>query len=238
VEGILIVNKPQGWTSFDVVAKIRNLTRVKKVGHSGTLDPMATGVLPIFLGRATKSIQHFMSGDKGYMAEMTLGICTDTLDGDGRVTQTKKCKLQIADVEEALKKFVGEIEQVPPMHSAVKVKGKRLYQLARQGVTIKREPRKVTIHSIRLLNYEDGGNPKVSFRVMCSKGTYVRQLVSDVGDDLGCGAHLSKLMRTYARPFHITQALNMDTIITLAEVGRLYTVVIPVEDVLHGQKTG
>jgi tRNA pseudouridine55 synthase len=234
MEGIIIVNKPQGWTSFDVVAKIRNLSRVKKVGHSGTLDPMATGVLPIFLGKATKSVQQFMGGDKGYIAQMTLGIRTDTLDAEGKETQVRSAECGMLDVETALKKFVGEIEQVPPMHSAVKVKGKRLYKLARKGVTVKREPRRVTIHKIKLINFESGDNPKATFEVLCSKGTYIRQLVSDMGDELGCGAHLSKLMRTYAHPFHITQAVKMETIITLAKIGKLHTVVIGVEEVLNG----
>jgi len=238
MDGIIIVNKPQAWTSFDVVAKIRNLSKAKKVGHSGTLDPMATGVLPVFLGKATKAIQHFMGGDKGYIAEMTLGVKTDTLDAEGKVTQTSKVEYQISDVEAALGKFIGEIEQVPPMHSAVKIKGKRLYKLARKGIVVKREPRPVTIHKMKLINFEAGNNPRVTLEIMCSKGTYIRQLVSDIGDDLGCGAHLSRLMRTYAHPFHITQAINIDTIITLAGIGRLHTVLVPVEGFLDGQVAG
>ncbi|MDD5383098.1 MAG: tRNA pseudouridine(55) synthase TruB [Candidatus Margulisbacteria bacterium] len=238
MEGIIIVNKPQDWTSFDVVAKIRNLAGVKKVGHSGTLDPMATGVLPVFLGRATKSIQHFMNGDKGYIAEMTLGITTDTGDATGRIITNDQCQMtNDGRIIETLKKFTGEIQQTPPMYSAVKVNGQRLYKLARQGITVKREPRKVTIHSIKLLNYEAGDNPRATFEVLCSKGTYIRQLVMDIGDDLGCGAHLSKLMRTYAHPFHITQAINMETIITLSGIGKLSTIIIPAEEVLHGQST-
>ncbi len=232
MEGIIIVNKPQDWTSFDVCAKIRSLSGVKKVGHSGTLDPMATGVLPVFLGKATKSVHHFMGGDKGYMAEMTLGIRTDTLDAMGKVLQTSEVQCPMSDVDGALKKFVGRIEQVPPMHSAVKVKGQRLYKLARKGIVIKREPRKVMIYKIDLLNYEADKNPRVTIEVMCSKGTYIRQLVSDIGDDLGCGAHLSKLMRIQAYPFHITQAVDMDTIITLAKIGKLHTIVISVEDIV------
>jgi len=232
MNGVIVVNKPQGWTSFDVCAKIRNLSRVKKVGHSGTLDPMATGVLPVFLGRATKSIQYFMGGDKGYIAEMTLGVRTDTLDAEGKVTGHSKVDLNLPAVDAAFSKFTGEIEQVPPMYSAVKVKGKRLYELARKGVVIKRDPRRVMIYRIDLLNYEAGENPKVTFEVMCSKGTYVRQLVSDLGDDLGCGAHLSKLMRVHAYPFHITQSSDMDKIITLANSKRLDCLLIPVDDIV------
>ncbi|MEA3493420.1 MAG: tRNA pseudouridine(55) synthase TruB [Candidatus Margulisiibacteriota bacterium] len=242
MDGIIIVNKPQGWTSFDVCAKIRNLSRTKKVGHSGTLDPNATGVLPIFIGKATKSIQHFMSGDKGYLAEMTLGIRTDTLDSDGQIISNDKCQItnksSIKEIEEIIKKYKGEILQTPPMYSAVKVKGKRLYKLAREGIEVKREPRKVTVHSIKLINFEAGEHPKVTIEVMCTKGTYIRQLASDIGDDLGCGAHLSKLMRTYARPFHITQAVNMDTIITLAKVGRLESVLIPTSTILPSPLCG
>ncbi len=237
MNGIIIVNKPTDWTSFDVVAKIRNLSKVKKVGHSGTLDPMATGVLPIFLGRATKSIQHFMSGKKGYLAEMTLGITTDTLDAAGTVMTNAECRMtNDGSIIKIFEKFVGQIEQTPPMYSAVKVKGQRLYKLARKGIVVKREPRQVTIHSIKLLNFEAGEHPKVTFEVYCSKGTYVRQLVADIGDDLGCGAHLSKLMRIYAQPFHITQAVNMETIITLAKVGRLESIIVPVEEMLSGQE--
>ncbi|NQT28960.1 MAG: tRNA pseudouridine(55) synthase TruB [Candidatus Saganbacteria bacterium] len=252
MEGIIVVNKPETWTSFDVVAKIRNLSCVKKVGHSGTLDPMATGVLPVFLGRATKSIQYFVEGKKGYLAEMTLGIRTDSLDATGKVMTNDKCPTlrqssgsvpsgveePMSIVANALRKYLGEIEQVPPMYSAVKVGGQRLYKLARKGITVERKPRKVTIHNIRLINFEASEHPKVTLEIMCSKGTYVRQLVSDIGDDLGCGAHLSKLMRTYAHPFHITQAVEMDRIITLAGTGKLHTVIIPVEGVLNGQGAG
>ncbi|MFA6549114.1 MAG: tRNA pseudouridine(55) synthase TruB [Candidatus Margulisiibacteriota bacterium] len=258
MDGVIIVNKPQGWTSFDVVAKIRNLSKVKKVGHSGTLDPMATGVLPVFLGRATKSIQYFLDGDKGYTAELTLGVKTETgdatgkiltpallsiCDGEGNETVNKDCDpsprsgegcrverggMRI-EIEKILHKYTGEIEQVPPMYSAVKVDGQRLYKLARQGIEVERKPRKITIHSIKLIKY---AYPLVEIEVLCSKGTYIRQLAVDIGDDLGCGAHLSKLERTYAHPFRISQALSMDTIITLAKIGKLDTIVIPVESIM------
>lgn len=236
MDGIIIVNKPAGWTSFDVCAKIRNLSKTKKVGHSGTLDPMATGVLPIFLGSATKSVNQFMVGEKGYVAEMTLGVRTDTLDAEGKIVEKSLVDSQKSDIEKALQKYIGEIEQIPPMHSAVKVKGKRLYKLARKGIEIKREPRKITIHSLKLLSYEEGEYPQAVLEIYCSKGTYVRQLVADLGDDLGCGAHLSKLTRTYSKPFHISQAINMETIITLAKVGKLESVVIPVAEVLNEQR--
>lgn len=250
MDGIIIVNKPQGWTSFDVVAKIRNLSKVKKVGHSGALDPMATGVLPVFLGKATKSIQHFMGGDKGYMGEMVLGARTDTGDAYGkRISESQGIRTRGSEdqnisisrerIREVFAKYIGEIEQVPPMYSAVKIKGKKLYELARKGIEVKREPRKVTIYELRLTNNDTSitNDKRITFYVECSKGTYIRQLVQDIGDDLGCGAYLSKLVRTYAHPFHITQAINMDTIITLAEIGKLHTIVIPVEEILYGQST-
>jgi tRNA pseudouridine55 synthase len=241
MNGIIIVNKPPGWTSFDVVAKVRNVTRVAKVGHSGTLDPMATGVLPIFLGKATKSIQYFMTGDKGYEGEMTLGIKTDTGDADGKVIMTNdQCQMTNERIREAMSKYIGEIEQVPPMHSAIKVKGKRLYELARQGIEIERQPRKVNIYDLRLLEPETErlGSNKVSFTVLCTKGTYVRQLAVDIGDDLGCGAHLSKLSRFYAHPFHISQALDLDTIVTMAKADILSSVVPNPEEILAGMREG
>jgi tRNA pseudouridine55 synthase len=233
MDGIIIVNKPRDWTSFDVVAKIRNLSKVKKVGHSGTLDPMATGVLPVFLGRATKSIQYFLDGDKGYTAELTLGVKTDTGDITGKALTLNPSPNGRGTsepgedrVREVIKKYTGEIEQIPPMYSAKKINGQRLYDLARKGIEVERKPCQVTIHSIKLIKYE---YPHVVIEVLCSKGTYIRQLAIDIGDDLGCGATLSKLERTYAHPFRISQALSMETIITLAKVGKLDTIVIPVE---------
>lgn len=234
MDGIIIVNKPQGWTSFDVVAKIRGLTRIGKVGHSGTLDPLATGVLPIFLGKATKCIQYFLNGDKGYNGEMVLGVKTDTGDADGRVIMTKsECRMTNEGLIEAFKKFTGEIEQTPPMYSAVKVNGKRLYELARQGIEVKRQPRKVSIYELRITRYEP---PRVAFTALCSKGTYIRQLAVDVGDELGCGAHLSKLERYYAHPFHLSQALDIETIVTMAKAGILSSVILSPEEILDGAR--
>jgi tRNA pseudouridine55 synthase len=237
MDGIIIVNKPQGWTSFDVVAKIRNLTGTKRVGHSGTLDPMATGLLLVFLGKATKSIKYFLDGDKGYLGEMVLGVKTDTGDADGKTIMTNaECRITNECIIETFKKYTGEIEQVPPMYSAVKVGGQRLYKLARKGIEVKRDARKVTIYDLRTLNDMTGN--RISFCVFCSKGTYVRQLVMDIGDDLGCGAHLSKLERIYSHPFHISQALGMDTIVTLAKIGQLSTVLISPEEMIEAKANG
>lgn len=236
MNGIIIVDKPQGWTSFDVVAKIRNLTRVKKVGHSGTLDPMATGVLPVFLGKATKSIQYFMTGDKGYEGDMILGVKTDTGDADGKVIMTNdECRMTNEGVLKAFAKFTGEIEQMPPMFSAVKVNGTRLYDLARKGIEVKRQPRKIRIYELRVTHY---ALPRVSFSVLCSKGTYVRQLAVNIGDELGCGAHLSRLQRFYAQPFHISQALDMETIVTMAKADILSSVILDPEEILAEMKAG
>lgn len=234
MDGIIIVNKPAGWTSFDVVARVRTLSKIRKVGHSGTLDPMATGVLPVFLGKATKFIRYFSEGDKGYDGEMVLGVRTDTGDADGNIIGPKYEISQISKskIDEAFKKFIGEIEQVPPMYSAVKVNGQRLYQLARKGIEVERKPRKVRIYDLRW-KVEDG---KIAFSVLCSKGTYVRQLVVDIGDDLGCGAYLAKLVRTYAHPFHISQAIDMETIVTLAKIRKLSTIILNPEEILESLK--
>jgi tRNA pseudouridine55 synthase len=236
MDGIIIVNKPKGWTSFDVVARIRNLTGIRRVGHSGTLDPMATGVLPVFLGKATKSIQYFLNGDKGYNGEMILGVRTDTGDAEGKIRNPNieiRSKSEIliskAQIEDTMKKYTGEIEQVPPMYSAIKVKGKKLYELARQGIEVKREPRKINVYEFRVTGHE---SPKVAFSVVCSKGTYIRQLVMDIGDDLGCGAHLTMLERFYAHPFHLSQALDMETIVTMAKAGILASVTFSPEEIL------
>ncbi|OGC11109.1 tRNA pseudouridine(55) synthase TruB [candidate division WOR-1 bacterium RIFOXYA12_FULL_52_29] len=253
MEGIIIVDKPAGWTSFDVVAKIRNLSKVKKVGHSGTLDPIATGVLPVFLGSATKQIDRFLNGDKGYLAEMMLGIKTDTGDADGKTIATVTGKRFTGqEIEKAFEKYRGKIKQVPPMYSAIKIKGKKLYELARKGIVVEREAREITIHKLELIRPE-GKRPgseliaglvdgwpvpletdyqRVVFYVECSKGTYIRKLIEDIGDDLGCGAHMTRLVRTYAHPFHLSQALTMETIVTLAQHGQLATVVIKPEEVL------
>lgn len=229
MNGIIIVDKPQGWTSFDVCNKIRHLTKIKKVGHAGTLDPMATGVLAVFLGTATKSVDKFLTGDKGYIGEMTLGITTDTLDATGKVLTSKKERVtsNLQEIEKVFAKYTGKIKQIPPMFSAKKINGQRLYKMARKGQEVEREAVDITIYKMELLGID--GN-KVRFEVFCSKGTYVRALASDVGDDLGCGAHLSSLRRIYSNPFHISQALDIATIENLAKIGKLETVILPVED--------
>lgn len=228
LDGIIIINKPQGITSFDVIRKLRKILKVKKMGHTGTLDPIATGVLPIFIGKATKDITRFLEGNKGYVAEMTLGIKTDTLDREGKIIEQKSpatpdLKQQL---EQILSKYLGEIEQLPPMFSAVHHKGKRLYELARAGKTVERKPRKITIYSIKVIEITEEEYPKVKLEVLCSKGTYIRQLIADLGDDLGCGAHMSALTRTISVPFHIAQAFTLKAVEDLAKIGKIDTIIV------------
>jgi len=232
MDGLLIVNKPRGITSFQVVKTIRRMTKIKKVGHGGTLDPLAEGVLLIFLGRATKKTGFFLGADKGYFAEMVLGVTTDTFDSDGRVENRSQCDVDIDRIKGVLGRYLGEVMQVPPMFSAKRHKGQRLYKLARAGVSVKREPRKINIYKIELINYFADDPPRVQFGVYCSKGTYIRTLVSDIGEELGCGAHLSRLVRTYSHPFVLSQALSLETLENLVKLGRLGEVVLNVDEIL------
>lgn len=216
MDAVIVVNKPKGISSFRVVDRIRKLTKIKKVGHAGTLDPSATGVLIICLDKACKRSDEFMGHDKEYEAEMVFGITTDSGDSDGNILSKKEVKVERKDLEEAIKRFVGEIEQVPPMVSALHHKGKRLYDLARQGITVDRPPRKVRINSIALLSFEDGPNPRARIKVGCSKGTYIRTLCEDIGSSLGVGAYESQLIRTKSGAFRIEDSH------TLEEIENLY----------------
>lgn len=215
MNGILIINKQSGMTSHDVVARIRRILKTKKVGHTGTLDPDATGVLVICVGKATKLSNFLMATSKKYIAEMELGIRTDSQDSTGKVvSETKDFTATRAQVERALESLTGEIEQIPPMVSAVRHKGKKLYELARKGEEVEREPRKVKIYSLELLNFEP---PRLRFSVQCSKGTYIRTLCSDIGDMLGCGAHQASLIRTRSGPFALEDALTLEELGSAAD---------------------
>ena len=210
MDGILIVDKPQGCTSHDVVDFIRKRFGFKKVGHAGTLDPMATGVLVMLIGKCTKSSNSFLGADKEYDATLTLGATSDTGDAWGNITPSKSIPipgLENGIIEDTFNKFLGEIEQVPPAYSAVKFKGKKLYEFARKGIEVKLEPRKVIIKELRIHNID---GQEVSFSVTCSKGTYIRQLCMDIGRELGCGAYLSRLRRTRSGDFTIKDAITMD----------------------------
>jgi tRNA pseudouridine55 synthase len=206
MDGILVVNKPPGWTSHDVVARVRQLTHQKRVGHAGTLDPMATGVLLVCLGRATRVAEYLMASDKMYRAVVRLGVETDTCDAEGRVVATQPVSVDESMLRGALEKFVGEIDQVPPMYSALKREGKPLYKLARQGVEVERKPRRVTIHDIALREFQ---SPDVALDVRCSPGTYIRSLAHDIGAALGCGAHLAALTRLASGKFTLEDAVTL-----------------------------
>lgn len=231
MNGIICVNKPKDWTSFDVVAKFRGITRTKKCGHTGTLDPMATGVLPILLGNATKLSSLIPDSDKGYRAGFQLGVTTDTLDCTGTVLSRVSVQVSTQQLETALESFRGTISQIPPMYSAVQVNGRRLYDLARSGQTVERPSRTVTIHQLDLLNY----NPQTGegkLEVFCSKGTYIRSLVDDLGKALGCGGMLTSLIRSQANGFTLDDCLTLEECQRLADTGELEGHVLPPDQVL------
>ena len=207
--GILIVDKPADWTSQDVASKLRGICRERRVGHGGTLDPMATGVLPIFLGRATRAVSFFESAEKEYVAGIRFGLVTDTQDTTGTTLETRPVSLTEAQVREALASMVGPQDQIPPMYSAVKIGGKKLYELARAGKEVERKPRKIELKELELLSF-DGENAE--FRVLCSKGTYVRTICHDLGEKLGCGGCMSSLRRTKAGVYGIDQAYTLEQI--------------------------
>ena len=206
-EGIIVVNKPDGLTSHDVVMQVRRKFGLKRVGHAGTLDPMATGVLIVLLGKATKLFQEFVSFDKAYRATLILGTKTDSSDTQGKIIEQNSFEhISRDDMEEVFDKFKGEIEQVPPMVSAVKVNGKKLYQFARKGIEVERKARKVIIKKLEILGFN---SPHVEFYLECSKGTYVRQIADDVGRVLGCGACISQIERTQVGEFNIGEAVSL-----------------------------
>ena len=210
MQGFLIIDKPAGISSHDVVRRIRKVTRIRRVGHAGTLDPLATGLLPVAIGDATRLIEYFSDREKGYSATMLLGSETDTQDCEGEVLETADWQaVDAAGVEATLGQFRGEIEQVPPMYSALKKDGVPLYKLARQGVVIERPARKMTIHSFNLTEFSP---PTVSFDVICSKGTYVRTLCHDIGRDLGCLAHMMSLRRFLHGRFDLSMAVTLETV--------------------------
>ncbi len=208
--GVVIIDKPADWTSMDVCAKIRGILREKRVGHGGTLDPMATGVLPVFVGQATRAVEFAENSRKEYVAGLRLGLVTDTQDVTGRTLETHPVSPSRAGVEAALASFRGEIAQIPPMYSAVKINGQRLYDLARKGREVERKPRRITIYELELL--EQAGETDFLFRCVCSKGTYIRTLCHDVGQALGCGGALYSLRRTMAAGFTLRDAVTLQDV--------------------------
>ena len=221
--GILIIDKPAGWTSQDVAAKLRGVFHEKRVGHGGTLDPMATGVLPVFIGRATRAVPFFEHADKAYEAELRLGLVTDTQDITGRTLEERPVNITQDQLEAVLASFRGEIQQVPPMYSAIKVNGQKLYQLARKGREIEREARTVTIYELEATgNWEQGtGDDSCHLKIHCSKGTYVRTLCHDIGAALGCGGCMEALRRTRAGRYGLDQAHTLEEILAAPEPERL-----------------
>ncbi|OPJ61814.1 tRNA pseudouridine(55) synthase TruB [Clostridium oryzae] len=207
MDGIINCYKPEGMTSFDVVARVRKILHIKKVGHTGTLDPAAAGVLPICVGKATKLIDFIMQGDKCYRVEMTLGVVTDTYDREGKILSLQSVNVSDEKIKEAMMKFKGEIMQVPPMYSALKHNGRKLYELARAGIEVERQPREINIYDLNIFNIHDN---KVLFDVVCSKGTYIRSLCYDIGNELGCGAMMSNLIRVYSGKFKIEDSIDIN----------------------------
>ncbi len=206
MNGIVIVDKPQGWTSQDVTARLRRVFNTRRIGHGGTLDPMATGVLPVFVGRATRGVEFFEHAEKTYETVLRLGMTTDTEDITGAVLTESAATVTEADVLAVLPQFRGEILQVPPMYSALKVDGKKLYELARAGKEVERKPRPITIHELALLGMDADG---VRLRVRCSKGTYIRTLCKDIGEALGCGGCMAALRRVTAGEYTIEESVPL-----------------------------
>lgn len=210
MDGIVIVDKPQGWTSQDVTARLRRVFGTRRIGHGGTLDPMATGVLPVFVGRATRAVEFFEHAEKTYETVLRLGITTDTEDMTGTVLTEENVSFTEEQLQETLAAFRGEILQVPPMYSALKVNGQKLCDLARKGKTVERQPRPITIHELTLV---ERGENTLRLRVRCSKGTYIRTLCKDIGEKLGCGGCMESLRRVAAGEYTIDEAVPLQTLL-------------------------
>ena len=223
--GIIILDKPQGWTSMDVCAKLRGILGERRIGHAGTLDPMATGILPVFVGRATRAVEFAAGADKEYVAGLRLGLVTNTQDTTGEVLEQRPVSAGRAELEAALARFRGEISQIPPMYSAIKIGGKKLYELARKGREVERPPRQVTIHTLEVL--EQAGPVDYLLRVVCSKGTYVRTLCHDLGACLGCGGTMYSLRRTRVGAYSAGHSL--EEIQAAADAGGLDALLLGVD---------
>lgn len=228
MNGILLIDKPPLWTSNDVVSKLKGVLKERRIGHSGTLDPLATGLLAVFAGRATRAVSFAESHDKRYTAALRLGLRTDTQDISGNVISKGQTDVKDEELDRVLSCFVGEIEQTPPMYSAVRVNGKRLYELARKGIEVERKPRKITVYSIERKGRESGD---IVLDINCSKGTYIRTLCSDIGEMLGCGACMSALRRTEAGMFSVENAYTLDEVIREAEIGDVSSLLLPTETI-------
>ena len=226
MNGILLIDKQPDWTSNDVVAKLKGILHQRRIGHSGTLDPMATGLLVVFVGRATRAVEFAEGHDKRYLAGLRLGITTDTQDITGTVLEEKNVSVSMEELDQALALFRGEIQQVPPMYSAIKHQGRRLYDIARKGGQVERAPRTITIHDLRVTGGQ-GGDWLLD--VSCSKGTYVRTLCHDLGQTLGCGGCMSSLRRVQAGQFSVEQAVTLEQVQHMADEGRAEELLLPVD---------
>ena len=224
MNGVIVIDKPAGKTSHDIVGILRRLFKTRRVGHTGTLDPMATGVLPVCVGNATKAADMLTLSDKRYTAVFKLGVRTDTLDCEGEIIEEKEVNVTEEQIRSAVKSFTGEIFQIPPMYSAIKINGKKLYELARDGIEIEREKRKVVVYSIDIC---DISLPYVTIDVSCSKGTYIRSLCDDIGEALGCGAVMTDLRRTKTAAFEIKDAYTFEQ---LEKEENIYSLLMPVDE--------
>ena len=214
MNGIVIVDKPQGWTSQDVTARLRRVFNTRRIGHGGTLDPMATGVLPVFVGRATRGVEFFEHAEKVYETVLMPGVTTDTEDISGTVLTKQDASVTAEQLEAVLLRFRGEIMQVPPMYSALKVDGQKLYELARKGKEVEPKPRPITIHELTFLGFCEGG---IRLRVHCSKGTYIRTLCKDIGQALGCGGCMAQLRRVSAGEYGVGEAVPLQELLDTTE---------------------
>lgn len=232
MNGILLIDKSAGWTSSDVVVKLKGVLHQRRIGHAGTLDPMATGLLTVFVGRATRAVEFAEAHDKRYTAHLRLGTVTDTQDITGAVLAQNEVHVTADELRAALAHFVGEQEQTPPMYSAIKLNGKKLYEIARAGGTAERKPRKIRIDALTLIG-EDAGDPVLDVR--CSKGTYIRALCDDIGAALGCGGCMSALRRTEAGEFTVDAAHTLDEVIAAANAGEAERLLLPIDTLFSAQ---
>ena len=232
--GIIIIDKPAGWTSMDVCAKLRGMFREKRVGHAGTLDPMATGVLPVFIGRATRAVQYAAESDKEYIAGLKLGVVTNTQDTTGEILEERPVDVTAERLCRVLEQFTGTIEQVPPMYSAIKINGKKLYELARKGKEVERKSRTIRIDALGVLDETPPEGTDYLLRVACSKGTYVRTLCHDIGQALGCGGCMSSLRRVKAAGFTLDDAVTLETVQAAVDRGEGESLLLPVDAYFAG----
>lgn len=232
--GIIIIDKPAGWTSMDVCAKLRGMFHEKRVGHAGTLDPMATGVLPVFIGRATRAVQYAAESDKEYIAGLKLGVVTNTQDTTGEILEERPVDVTRDQLLAVLDAFHGWIRQVPPMYSAIKVNGKKLYELARKGREVEREPRTVAIRALELLDETPPEGADCLLRAACSKGTYVRTLCHDIGQALGCGGCMASLRRTRAAGFTLEDSVTLEAVQLAVDRGEGEGLLLPVDSYFAG----